>query len=223
MVHLELWHSLQATCKAAGVTLIAVSKKKPVAEIQALYDAGQRDFGENYVQELVEKAPLLPADIRWHFIGHLQSNKVKYIAPFVHCIHTVDSFSLLQTIQKQGEKAGRVLDVLLQLHVAAEEEKFGLDEKEILEFLEYYEAQKESLQQVRICGIMAMASFTRNTEQIESEFHRAKILFDNLAQTTFFQRPYFNTLSMGMSGDYGEAIAAGSTAVRIGSLLFGER
>ena len=223
MVNLERWALLQSEMKRGGVTLIAVSKKKPITDIQQLYDAGQRDFGENYVQELAEKAPLLPADIRWHFIGHLQSNKIKYIAPFVHCIHTVDSFSLLQTIQKQGEKADRVLDVLLQLHVAEEEEKFGLDEKGILELLEYYEAQKASLQNVRICGIMAMASFTENEVQVRSEFRRAKALFDNLAQTTFFQRPCFNTLSMGMSGDYETAIEEGSTAVRIGSLIFGER
>ena len=220
---MNLWAALQAEFKTQGVTLIAVSKKKPLEDIQQLYDAGQRDFGENYVQELAEKAPLLPVDIRWHFIGHLQSNKVKYIAPFVHCIHTLDSFSLLQTVQKEGAKNNRVLDILLQLHVAEEEEKFGLDEKGVLELLEYYEAQKDSFPNVRICGIMAMASFTEDAAQLAGEFRRAKALFENLKQTNFMARPYFNTLSMGMSGDYELAIVEGSTAVRIGSLIFGER
>ncbi len=223
MVNMDRWAALQAEFQMQSVTLIAVSKKKPVADIQQLYDAGQRDFGENYVQELVEKAPLLPADIRWHFIGHLQSNKAKYIVPFVNIIHTIDSFSLLETVQKQAQKADRVVDVLLQLQVAEEDTKFGLDEKGILELLEYYEAQQEAFPNVRICGIMAMASFTGNREQLAGEFRRAKALFDNLKQTTFFARPYFHTLSMGMSGDYEGAIAEGSTAVRIGSLIFGER
>ena len=223
MIHTDRWAALQSAFELQGVTLIAVSKKKPVADILQLYNAGQRHFGENYVQELTEKAPLLPADIRWHFIGHLQSNKVKYIAPFVYRIHTVDSFSLLQTIQKEGAKNERVLEVLLQLHVAEEEAKFGLDEKGVLELLEYYEAQQEAFPNVRICGIMAMASFTEDKAQVAGEFQRAKALFDNLKQTTFFAHPYFDTLSMGMSGDYEPAIAAGSMAVRIGSLIFGER
>jgi len=188
-----------------------------------LYALGQRDFGENYVQELVEKQTELPADIRWHFIGHLQSNKVKFIAPFVHLIHGVDSFRLLQEINKQGEKCSRVIDVLLQIHIADEETKFGLDEKEVIELLQYVEAQQDALKNVRICGVMGMATATDNAEQVKAEFARLYAIYHNLQQSDFLGKAYFNTCSMGMSGDYQMAIEAGSNLVRIGSLLFGSR
>lgn len=223
MVNTDAWKTLKAELDLRGVTLIAVSKTKPASDVQALYDLGQRDFGENYVQELVDKAPQLPADIRWHFIGHLQTNKVKYLAPFVHCIHAVDSLKLLQEIDRQAAKHHRTVDVLLQLHVAEEETKYGLDETALLTLLDQYEAQRADLQHLRIRGLMAMASFTENEAQVQAEFGRVKTAFDNLKQTNFFQRPYFNTLSTGMSGDYRIAVEAGSTAVRIGSLLFGAR
>jgi pyridoxal phosphate enzyme (YggS family) len=200
-----------------------VSKTKPAEDIQALYDAGQRDFGENYVQELVEKQAALPTDVKWHFIGHLQGNKVKYIAPFVHLIHAVDSFKLLEEINKQALKRARVIDVLLQMHVADEETKFGLDEKEILVLLEYYTAQKEKLQNVRICGLMGMATNTDNEEQLRKEFFTVHNFFIYLKDTTFFNQPSFSVCSMGMSADYEIAVKEGSNMVRIGSMLFGSR
>ena len=223
MVNIEVWKELKAELEVQGVVLIAVSKTKPVSDIQALYDLGQRDFGENYVQELVEKQPQLPSDIRWHFIGHLQTNKVKYIAPFVSVVHAVDSMKLLQEINKQADKSGREIDVLLQLHIAEEETKYGLDETGIIKLIEQYEAQSSELQKIRICGVMAMATFTENTDQVKEEFRRAKAVFENLRQAHFFHRPYFKMLSVGMSGDYKLAIEEGSTAVRIGSMLFGDR
>lgn len=223
MVNREAWEKLHHEFAAKGVTLVAVSKTKPVSDIQELYALGQRDFGENYVQELVEKQPLLPADIRWHYIGHLQSNKVKYIAPFVHMVHAVDSFKLLQEINKQAEKNNRVTDVLLQMHIADEETKFGLDEKEIIVLLEYYNAQKASLSHVRICGLMGMATNTDDEAKVREEFHRLHNFFVYLEDTVFFTQAHFNTCSMGMSADYSIAIEEGSTMVRIGSLLFGSR
>lgn len=223
MVNTDAWKALKAELDPQGVTLIAVSKTKPVSDIETLYALGQRDFGENYVQELAEKAPQLPADIRWHFIGHLQTNKVKYLAPFVHCIQAVESLKLLQEIDRQAAKHDRTIDVLLQLHVAEEETKFGLDETGLIQLLDAYEAQKDSLPHVRIRGLMALASFSDDDAQVHAEFARVKAAFDNLKQTTFFQRPYFDTLSIGMSGDYRLAVESGSTAVRVGSLLFGAR
>lgn len=200
-------------------TLVAVSKTKPVEDIQALYDLGQRDFGENYVQELVDKEAVLPKDIRWHFIGHLQSNKVKYIAPFVHLIHGVDSFNLLKEINKQGAKNNRVIDCLLQIYIAQEETKFGLDEKELHELLELLELHE--LTNSRIVGLMGMASFSNDEALIRKEFAHLKNLFD---QTKFvIHHSSFEIISCGMSGDYKIAIEEGSTMVRIGSLLFGER
>jgi pyridoxal phosphate enzyme (YggS family) len=223
MITAEAFRKLTDNLQNTDTTLVAVSKLKSVEDIKALYDLGQRDFGENYVQELVEKQAQLPADIRWHFIGHLQSNKVKYIAPFVHLIHGVDSFKLLTEIHKQGEKLQRVIPCLLQLFIASEETKFGLDEKEAIELLEYYTAQQSKLSQVRIDGVMGMASFTDNREQVASEFRNLKAIFQLLKQTYFLGKDHFRILSMGMSGDYEIAIAAGSTHVRIGSLLFGNR
>ena len=223
MVNAEVWKELKREFDAEGDTLVAVSKKKPSADIQEFYDLGQRDFGENYVQELIEKREELPANIRWHFIGHLQSNKVKYIVPFVHLIHTVDSFILLVEINKQAAKYDRVVDVLLQMYIADEETKFGLDEKEIINLLDYYEAQKESLQNVRICGLMGMATNTDDEQQIRSEYARLRNCFRFHADSSFFGKPWFSICSMGMSSDYKIAVEEGSTLVRIGSMLFGRR
>jgi pyridoxal phosphate enzyme (YggS family) len=223
MVNTEAWRQLKKELGEKGVTLVAVSKKKPVADIKELYDLGQRDFGENYVQELEEKQTQLPADIHWHFIGHLQANKVKYIAPFVHLIHAVDSFKLLSEINKQAAKNNRVIDVLLQLHIADEETKFGMDEKEIFVLLEYYEAQKNELKNVRICGLMGMATFTDDATQLRNEFFRLRNFFTHLSDTTFFNKPWFSICSMGMTSDYTIAVEAGSNMVRIGSMIFGER
>ena len=223
MINAQAWHELIEELQPQGVTLVAVSKIKPVKDILSLYQLGQRDFGENYVQELVEKQALLPADIRWHFIGHLQSNKVKMIAPFVHLIHGIDSFRLLQEVNKQAMKHNRIIDVLLQMHIAEEESKFGLDEKEIFELLEYYEAQLDDMQNVRICGLMGMSTATDDTTQIRKEFQRLHGLYLNLKASTFLAKPYFNTCSMGMSDDYKIAVEEGSTMVRIGSMLFGRR
>lgn len=197
----------------ANVVLVAVSKTKPNSMVKEAYDAGQRDFGENYVQELVDKHTDLPKDIRWHFIGHLQSNKVKYIAPFVYLIHGVDSFSLLKEINKQGQKNNRVIDCLLQVFIAQEETKFGLDFKEAEELLNSDEFKV--LQNISIKGFMAMASNTDNQEQIKTEFAALKKFS--------LQFPDYKILSFGMSSDYEIAIEQGSTMIRVGSSIFGER
>jgi pyridoxal phosphate enzyme (YggS family) len=204
-----------------NVTLIAVSKTKPLSDLQAAYDAGQRHFGENKVQEMVEKAAQLPKDIHWHLIGHLQSNKVKYMAGFVHLIHGVDSLKLLQEIDKQAQKAGRIQDVLLQFHIAQEETKFGLELQEANEILES-EAFKQ-LKCIRICGVMGMASFTSDVQQIANEFQGLKKVFETLKGQYFADATYFKEISMGMSGDYPIAIQNGSTMVRVGSKIFGGR
>ncbi len=197
--------------------LIAVSKTKPIEDIQALYDLEQRDFGENYVQELVDKYETLPKDIRWHFIGHLQSNKVKYIAPFVHLIHGVDSLSLLKEINKQGLKNNRIIDCLLQVHIAKEETKFGFDTHELGELHELHE-----LKNVHIIGLMGMASFSSDENLVRKEFKNLKDIFDSITQLSTINYQ-LSTLSMGMSSDYKIAIEEGSNMIRIGSLLFGER
>ena len=202
------------------VKLVAVSKTKPVEAVNELYNLGQKDFGENYVQELVDKHTQLPSDIRWHFIGHLQTNKVKYIAPFVSLIHGVDSLKLLKEIDKQAEKQKRVIDVLLQVHVAKEETKFGLDDDELDVLVSEVQAQK--LAHVKVAGLMGMASFSDNKEQVKSEFQHLKRLFDKYSAIKT-ENMHFETLSMGMSGDYLIAIEEGSNLVRIGSLLFGAR
>ncbi|MEO6314065.1 MAG: YggS family pyridoxal phosphate-dependent enzyme [Chitinophagaceae bacterium] len=199
-------------------TLVAVSKTKPAADILELYAMGQRDFGENYVQELVAKQASLPQDIRWHFIGHLQSNKVKQIAAFVYLIHGVDSLKLLQEINKQAKKLNKVVDVLLQVHIAKEETKFGLDEKE-LDAIFTGELNAGALQNISIKGLMGMASMTGDRAAIAKEFSYLKALYDKYATTAGPLR----FLSMGMSGDYTIATEHGSNMVRIGSLLFGER
>ena len=204
--------------------LVAVSKTKPQAAINEMYALGQRDFGENYVQELVEKQQRLPGDIRWHFIGHLQTNKVRLIAPFIHLIHGIDSFKLLIEVDRQGKKAGRVIDVLLQVHIAQEETKFGLDEKELEAIFSSPEVSQ--LSNVKIRGLMGMASFTDDVALIRKEFRYLKELFDKykaIAQKPVITAGSFSILSMGMSSDYPIALEEGSTMVRIGSLLFGER
>jgi PLP dependent protein len=206
----------------SNVTLVAVSKTKPVEDILELYNLGQRDFGENYVQELVDKYEQLPKDIRWHFIGHLQSNKVKYIAPFVHLIHGVDSLSLLKEINKQALKNNRVIDCLLQVHIAKEETKFGLDENELQLIITQIKNELHEFKNIRVIGLMGMASFSDDKDLVRNEFRNLKIMFDANAQLST-PNPQLQTLSMGMSSDYKIAVEEGSNMVRIGSLLFGER
>lgn len=215
-VNIENYNLIKAALALSGATLIAVSKTKPASDIMALYALGQRDFGENYVQELVTKQADLPKDIRWHFIGHLQSNKAKYIAPFVYLIHGVDSEKLLIEINKQGAKNDRKISVLLQIHIAQEESKFGFDAEELAA------ANLNELKHVMVKGLMGMASFTEDKTQVQQEFIYLKTLFDGYKKTQMHVAN-FDTLSMGMSGDYELAIKAGSNMVRIGSLLFGER
>jgi pyridoxal phosphate enzyme (YggS family) len=202
-----------------GVQLIAVSKTKPNEDIEALFELGHRDFGENYVQELVDKQASLPNDIHWHFIGHLQSNKVKYIAPFVYMIHGVDSEKLLQEINKQGLKQNRIIDCLLQVHIATEETKFGFDGPALHEFL--LSGRFAEYSHVRIRGLMGMASFSDNQQLLNQEFTTLKSYFEKAKMA--FPNGQFDVLSMGMSNDYALAISKGSNMVRIGSLLFGAR
>jgi len=203
------------------VKLIAVSKTKSVEEIRELYDLGQRDFGENYVSELVQKKNILPADIKWHFIGHLQTNKVKLIVPFVELVHGVDSKKLLIELNRSAEKNNCVINCLLQVHIAEEETKFGFNEHELNELL-LDTALLDQLKNIKISGLMRMASFTTHENKIRSEFKRLRNLFDKYAQRSH-KAIQFSTLSMGMSADYCIAIEEGSNLVRIGSLLFGER
>jgi hypothetical protein len=203
------------------VTLVAVSKTKTVADIQQAYDAGQRIFGENKIQEMAEKFELLPKDIEWHMIGHVQSNKVKYMAGFVSLIHGVDSFKLLSEINKQAAKQSRVIDCLLQVHIAEEDTKFGLDSNELSELLNSDEFR--SLSNIKIKGLMGMATFTEDQQQIKKEFSSLKTLFDNLKSISSLNNLDPTILSMGMSGDYEHAIECGSTMVRIGSSIFGGR
>ncbi len=210
-----------AELRPKQVQLIAVSKTKPIEQIMPLYDLGQRAFGENKVQELVEKFERMPKDIEWHMIGHLQRNKVKYIAPFVHLIHAVDSLELLEEIDKQALKQHRVIDCLLQFHIADEETKFGLTESEALEILQ--SSAFASMDHVRIVGVMGMATFTDNQQQVRAEFAKLRSIFELLQVGFFRAKPYFKEISMGMSDDYLIAIDEGSTMVRIGSLLFGKR
>jgi PLP dependent protein len=207
--------------KETNTALIAVSKTKPNAQIMALYDKGQRAFGENYVQELVDKQATLPTDIEWHFIGHLQTNKVKYIAPFVAMIHSVDSFKLLQEINKQAIKNNKIIKCLLQFHIAEEDTKFGFSAKEVDDFWETPEF--EALKNIELCGVMGMATFTDDKVQVKREFEALKEGFRQLKKHYLPNSPAFEHISMGMSDDYKLAIQEGSTMVRIGSLLFGKR
>lgn len=216
-----MYEALLKNLQSRGITLVAVSKTHSVERILELYQCGQRDFGENRVQELLEKAPHLPADIRWHLIGHLQTNKVRYIAPFIHMIHSVDSLRLLAEIEKQAAKSGRTIDCLLQFHIAEEETKFGLSEDEadaLLQSQEYY-----TMRHVRICGVMGMATFTDNTNQVRAEFRHLRRIFERLRTTYFADAAHFREISMGMSSDWEIAVEEGSTIVRIGSLIFGPR
>ena len=206
--------------ETANVKLVAVSKTKTIKDIQELYNLGQRDFGENYVQELVDKYEALPKDIHWHFIGHLQSNKVKYISPFVSLIHGVDSFKLLKEINKQGEKTNRIINCLLQIHIAQEETKFGLNEDELDDIVGSKELK--DLKNIKICGLMGMASFTDDQEKISNEFRYLKTLFNSYKRLSI-ANCQLSIVSMGMSADYKIAIEEGSNMVRIGSLIFGER
>ena len=217
-VNISAYQSIQASLANQQVSLIAVSKTKPNEDLMELYALGQRAFGENYVQELVDKAAALPKDIQWHFIGHLQSNKVKYIAPFVHLIHGVDGEKLLQEINKQAAKQGRVIDCLLQVHIAEEDTKFGFDEASLMELLQ--SGRLANYPNVLVKGLMGMASFSDDTKQVQQEFKQLKKCFD-LAKNSIGAN--CNILSMGMSGDYELAIQEGSNMVRIGSLLFGAR
>jgi pyridoxal phosphate enzyme (YggS family) len=205
-------------------TLVAVSKLQPVEAIMDMYKLGHRDFGENYVQELMEKQLLLPDDIRWHFIGHLQSNKIKYIAPFIHLIQSVDSFKLLLEIDRQGSKINKQIECLLQVHVASEETKFGLHEEELAELVEGMTraGEQNQLHHVKVTGLMGMGSFSEDTEKVRAEFEYLSTLYDKYSSihTHNFD---FRHLSMGMSGDYSIALEEGSNMVRIGSLLFGAR
>jgi pyridoxal phosphate enzyme (YggS family) len=197
------------------VTLVAVSKTKPVSDLMQAYEAGQRIFGENKIQEMAEKWEQMPKDIQWHMIGHVQTNKVKFMAPFVSLIHGVDSLKLLQEINKQALKNNRIIDCLLQIHIAEEETKFGLDENELNELISSSEFKE--LKNIRTLGLMGMATFTENQNQIKKEFQHLKSIFDSI------QNEDFSIISMGMSGDYQLAIECGSTMVRIGSSIFGGR
>lgn len=222
-IHEDNYRQVVKEAQTVNAIVVAVSKTKPIDAIQELYDLGHRDFGENYVQELLDKQSRLPNDIRWHFIGHLQSNKVKYIAPFVHLIHGIDSFKLLKEVDKQAAKHNRIIDVLLQVHIAKEETKFGLDETELADLFDPSKASTLSaLQNIRIKGLMGMASFSDNKELVRNEFKMLKSLYNNYSNT---QLPNcnFEILSMGMSGDYSMALQEGSNMIRIGSLLFGSR
>ena len=201
-----------------GVTLIAVSKYHPVEAVQAAYDAGQRDFGESKAQDLKVKHEQLPKDINWHFIGHLQSNKVKYIAPFVHLVHSIDSYKLLNEVNRQGEKVGRRIPCLLQIHIAQEETKFGFTPQECKEMLAMGEWR--NLENIELRGVMCMASNTDDTKQIEEEFATVQRLFNEIKERFFADNERFNIISAGMSDDYPIAIEHGSTHIRVGSSIF---
>lgn len=222
MINTDTYYRIREELSAKQVTLVAVSKTKPAEDIQALYDSGQRDFGENYVQELVEKQAQLPPDIRWHFIGHLQSNKVKYIAPFVHLIHSIDNEKLLKEVNRQALKNNRIIDCLLQVHIAEEETKFGMDEKETELLMDMRRTEGTDLKNVCVKGLMGMASNTDEDSKIRNEFQKLQWLYSQLSSSSNNACP-FSILSMGMSGDYKTAVEEGSNMVRIGSLLFGAR
>jgi pyridoxal phosphate enzyme (YggS family) len=223
-MNIKAYQQLSEECKSKNVTLVAVSKTKPVEDIFELYDLGHRDFGENYVQELIEKEKQMPKDIRWHFIGHLQTNKVKQIISFIHLIHGVDSFKLLKEISKQSEKINKITNCLLQVHIAQEETKFGLDENELN--VTIAQLNNEPMKNINVIGLMGMASFTNDVNQIRKEFKYLKSLQTKLSTPVppnagISNRP--SILSMGMTADYKIAIEEGSNMIRVGSLIFGER
>ena len=205
----------------SDVTLIAVSKTKPVSDLQEAYEAGQRIFGENKALEMRDKHQALPDDIQWHFIGHLQTNKIKYIAPFVTLIHAIDSLSLLEAVNKEAAKNNRIIDCLLQFHIAQEETKFGLDMDEARAMLE--SESFKSLNNINICGVMGMATFTDDATQVRDEFKSLKNIFETLKENYFKGNESFKEISMGMSDDYPIAIEEGATMVRVGSKIFGAR
>lgn len=221
-VNKEAYLQLIPELRPNNITLVAVSKTKPVEDIKELYDFGQRDFGENYVQELADKQAQLPGDIRWHFIGHLQSNKVKFIAPFVQLIHSVDSLKLLKEINKQALKNNRVIDCLLQVHIAQEETKFGFSEKELEDLFNTNLNELHELKNMRIVGLMGMASLTDDMDKVRNEFKFLRILFERFSKLPIANGK-LQILSMGMTSDYKIAIEEGSNMVRIGSLILGER
>jgi pyridoxal phosphate enzyme (YggS family) len=212
------FQKVSETCLKNNAQLVAVSKTRTVNEIKQMYDAGQRVFGENRVQELLEKYEQLPNNVNWHLIGHLQSNKVKYIAPFIALIHSVDSLGLLNEINTQAAKNDRIIECLLQFYIAKESTKYGLDYSEALDLLNSSEYQQ--MQNIKIVGVMGMATFTDNENQVRSEFKALKNIFDQLKTTFFTNNSDFKEISMGMSGDYELAIAEGSTMVRVGSFIF---
>ena len=216
----ENLNTVRATVPS-DVTLIAVSKTKPVSDLQEAYDAGQRIFGENKALEMRDKHQTLPSDIQWHFIGHLQTNKIKYIAPFVTLIHAIDSLSLLEAVNKEAAKNDRIIDCLLQFHIAQEETKFGLDIEEAKSLLE--SESFKNLKNINICGVMGMATFTDNAAQVRNEFKNLKNIFETLKENYFKDNGSFKEISMGMSDDYPIAIEEGATMVRVGSKIFGAR
>lgn len=215
------YYRIKESLQENKVELVAISKTKPVEAIQDFYDLGQRVFGENRAKEMQSKHESLPKDIQWHMVGHMQANKVKYIAPFVSLIHSIDSISLLQEVDKRASQHNRVVDVLLQIHIAQEENKFGFDLSEIENLLK--STTYAELKNIHIVGLMGMATFTSNQDQVRKEFAFMKESFDNLKREYFIDDLRFKTLSMGMSGDYKIAIEEGANMVRIGSLLFGKR
>lgn len=218
-MNIEAYHKLLKEVTSSNATLVAVSKTKPVEDLEKLYQEGQRVFGENKVQELCGKAEVMPKDIEWHMIGHLQRNKVKYIAPFVSLIHGVDSERLFREIEKQAVKNERVISCLLQVHIAEEETKFGFSREELFAFLE----TTPDPAKVQICGLMGMATNTEDQTQVKKEFAALRKLFEELKSAFFSEQPEFKELSMGMSGDYPLALEEGSTMIRVGSLIFGAR
>jgi pyridoxal phosphate enzyme (YggS family) len=217
------FENICAELKNTHTKLVAVSKTKPVEEIMPIYQKGQRIFGENKVQEMVDKYEQMPKDIEWHLIGHLQTNKVKYIAPFVSMIHSIDRIKLLDEVEKQAAKNNRIIHILLQMHVANEDTKFGLDKTELVELMDYYLTNPKNYAHVNIVGIMGMATNTNDTIQIRNEFKQLKGIFQFIKNAYFLNKKDFTEISMGMSGDYKIAAEEGSTMVRIGSLLFGQR
>ncbi len=221
MANISALQDITKIAKDKNAVLVAISKTKPVEEIKSAYDAGHRVFGENKVQELVAKHEALPKDIQWHMVGNLQTNKVKYITPFISLIHSVDSLKLAIEINKQASKNNRTIDVLLEIHIAAETNKSGFSEEELVDHLDI--KAFDALKNIRIVGLMGMATNTKSQVLIKNEFNRLKDFFEEIKSTYFKDTPSFNVLSMGMSGDYRIALEAGSTMIRVGSAIFGER
>lgn len=220
-MNLPAYHHILSTLKPSNAQLVAVSKTRPESDIQTLYDLGQRTFGENKVQEMAAKYEALPKDIQWHLIGHLQSNKVKFIAPFVSMIHSIDSLRLLAEVDRQAKRSNRTIRCLLQIHISGEETKFGMNESEVDALLS--DSSLIGMKNIEIAGLMGMAGNTDDTAKIESEFASLKKLFDSVKAHYFLRKPSFKEISMGMSSDYEIALRHGATLVRIGSDIFGER